>query len=131
MCVCGGICTNKLLNLRLFVFRHINICNHYCQDVSNLICTDRRTCRKSWASLKNLVEMLKWYTCSLLIWKCKFGFCFLYTVIQWFRWNTCIFEEGQIEWYIYSLSLKVQWAFIQVSQKYWNGLFGGRSCMLI
>lgn len=129
MCVCGGICTNKLLNMRLFDFRHI--CNHYCQDVSNFICTDRRTCRKSWASLKNLVEMLKWYTCSLLIWKCNFGFCFLYTVIQWFRWNTCIFEEGQIEWYIYSLSLKVQWAFIQVSQKYWNGLFGGRSCMLI
>lgn len=41
----GGICTNKLLNLRLFDFRHI--CNHYCQDVSNFICTDRRTCRKS------------------------------------------------------------------------------------
>lgn len=40
-----GICTNKLLNLRLFDFRHI--CNHYCQDVSNFICTDRRTCRKS------------------------------------------------------------------------------------
>lgn len=45
MCVCGGICTNKLSNLRLFDFRHI--CNHYCQDVSNFICTDRRTCRKS------------------------------------------------------------------------------------
>lgn len=97
MCVCGGICTNKLLSLRLFDFRHV--CNHYCQDVSNFICTDRRTCRKSWASLKNLVEMLKWYTCSLLIWKCNFGFRFLYTVIQWFRWNTCIFEESSVSFY--------------------------------
>lgn len=65
MCVCGGICTNKLLNLRLFDFRHI--CNHYCQDVSNFICTDRRTCRKSWASLKNLVEM-KWSDILVACW---------------------------------------------------------------